>query len=112
MEQNFRCRMPQKDQEDRLFPDFEQARRFADENFFLGCTVTDADGRTELMHEETGVAIVPVTFKIKMDEHYIMLLDILMQETGRVFSQVLEDAGVYKRTKEGQDAFDRFVASI
>lgn len=43
-------------------------------------TVTDADGRTELMHEETGVAIVPVTFKIKMDEHYIMLLDILMQE--------------------------------
>ena len=42
--------------------------------------MTDADGRTELMHEETGVAIVPVTFKIKMDEHYIMLLDILMQE--------------------------------
>ena len=36
-------------------------------------------------------------------------MDILMQETGRVFTEVLEDAGVYKRTEEGQKAFLGFV---
>ena len=36
-------------------------------------------------------------------------LEILMQETGRVFSAVLEDAGVYKNTAEGQTAFLNFV---
>lgn len=45
--------------------------------------VRDADGREELMHEETGVAIVPVHFKIKMDKEYIMLLEMLMQERRR-----------------------------
>ncbi len=36
-------------------------------------------------------------------------LDILMQETGKVFAAVLEDAGVYKNTPEGREAFQRFV---
>ena len=36
----------------------------------------------------------------------------LMPETGRVFTQVLEDAGVYKRTPEGKDAFLRFVEAV
>ncbi len=39
-------------------------------------------------------------------------MDILMQETGRVFAGVLEDAGVYKRTPEGQAAFLRFVDAV
>ena len=39
-------------------------------------------------------------------------LDILMQETGKVFAAVLEDAGVYKRTGEGQKAFLRFVDAV
>ncbi len=39
-------------------------------------------------------------------------LDILLQETGRVFSQVLEDAGVYKCTPEGREAFLRFIATV
>ncbi len=38
--------------------------------------------------------------------------DILHREIGIVFMQVLEDAGVYKRTPEGQAAFDRFIESI
>ena len=38
--------------------------------------------------------------------------DILHKEIGNVFMQVLEDAGVYKRTPEGQAAFDKFVESI
>ena len=37
---------------------------------------------------------------------------ILRKEIGFVFMQVLEDAGVYKRTEEGQSAFMRFVESL
>ena len=36
-------------------------------------------------------------------------LDILLKETGKVFTEVLEDAGVYKRTEEGGKAFLRFI---
>ena len=39
-------------------------------------------------------------------------LDILLQETGKVFSEVLEDAGVYKNTPEGQAGFLRFVDRV
>lgn len=38
--------------------------------------------------------------------------EIVEKEIGLVFMQVLADAGVYKRTEEGQEAFDRFIASI
>jgi len=38
--------------------------------------------------------------------------DILKKEIGIVFMEVLEDAGVYKRTPEGQKAFDRFVEQL
>ncbi|MDE5865277.1 MAG: galactose-1-phosphate uridylyltransferase, partial [Lachnospiraceae bacterium] len=37
------------------------------------------------------------------------IMDILQKEIGYVFMKVLEDAGVYKRTAEGQAAFDKFV---
>ncbi|MBE6980954.1 MAG: UDP-glucose--hexose-1-phosphate uridylyltransferase [Ruminococcaceae bacterium] len=36
-------------------------------------------------------------------------MDVLMEETGRVFAAVLEDAGVYKCTPAGREAFLRFV---
>jgi len=39
-------------------------------------------------------------------------MDILLQETGRVFVGVLEDAGVYKNTDEGKAAFLRFVEHV
>ena len=39
-------------------------------------------------------------------------MEILMEETGKVFSQVLEDAGVYKCTTEGREAFNRFIAFV
>ena len=38
--------------------------------------------------------------------------DIIRREIGIVFMQVLTDAGVYKRTPQGQQAFDRFIASL
>ena len=37
---------------------------------------------------------------------------ILEQEIGKVFCQVLEDAGVYKCTEEGRAAFRRFIAKL
>ena len=37
---------------------------------------------------------------------------IVQQEIGKVFAKVLECAGVYKRTEEGQAAFDRFIETI
>ena len=39
-------------------------------------------------------------------------LDIILQETGRVFAAVLEDAGVYKNTEAGKAAFVRFVDTV
>ena len=39
-------------------------------------------------------------------------LDIVQRETGLVFAQVLEHAGVYKRDKAGRDAFLRFLHTI
>ena len=39
-------------------------------------------------------------------------LEIILQETGKVFAAVLEDAGVYKNTHEGRSAFLRFVAQV
>ena len=39
-------------------------------------------------------------------------LDIVQKETGLVFAQVLEHAGVYKRTEEGKAAFLRFLNQI
>ena len=40
------------------------------------------------------------------------IMDILHEEIGQVFNQVLEDAGVYKQTEEGRAAFERFVGSL
>ena len=39
-------------------------------------------------------------------------LDIVQKETGLVFAQVLEHAGVYKRTPEGREAFLRFLRTL
>ncbi|MFC5652836.1 UDP-glucose--hexose-1-phosphate uridylyltransferase [Paenibacillus solisilvae] len=38
--------------------------------------------------------------------------EVLRDEVGRKFLDVLKDAGVYKRTAEGQDAFARFLHSL
>ncbi len=39
-------------------------------------------------------------------------MDILKAEVGKVFAQVLEHAGVYRRTAEGKAAFLRFIESV
>ena len=37
---------------------------------------------------------------------------ILQNEVGKVFMRVLEDAGVYKCTPDGREAFGRFLRSV
>ena len=39
-------------------------------------------------------------------------MEIILQETGRVFSEVLEDAGVYKCTPQGRAQFIKFVEQV
>ena len=52
----------------------------------------------------------------KLKRHYTFTadnaMDTLLQETGKVFAEVLEDAGVYKNTAEGKEAFRRFVSYV
>jgi UDPglucose--hexose-1-phosphate uridylyltransferase len=40
------------------------------------------------------------------------IMDILKKEVGNVFVHVLEDAGVYKCTAEGREAFERFINTL
>ena len=39
-------------------------------------------------------------------------MDIILKETGKVFAEVLEDAGVYKNTAEGRRGFLRFINHV
>ena len=39
-------------------------------------------------------------------------MELLLMETGKVFAGVLEDAGVYKPTEEGREAFLRFIDTV
>ena len=52
----------------------------------------------------------------ELKKHYTFTadnaLDIILQETGKVFSKVLEDAGVYKNTDEGRVQFMKFISYV
>ena len=52
----------------------------------------------------------------QLKKHYTFTadnaLDILLQETGKVFSQVLEDAGVYKHTEDDKAGFLKFIDAV
>jgi UDPglucose--hexose-1-phosphate uridylyltransferase len=52
----------------------------------------------------------------ELKEKYIFTsenaMEIILQETGKVFAAVLEDAGVYKNTPAGRAAFLRFVEQV
>lgn len=42
----------------------------------------------------------------------VQALEIVQESVGEIFARVLEDAGVYKQTVEGQEAFMRFVEQV
>ena len=72
--------------------------------------LTGADLRTD---EELGKHAAWVD---ELKEKYTFTAEnteeILRQETGKVFEQVLEDAGVYKTDAAGREAFLRFISSV
>ena len=51
-------------------------------------------------------------FKAKYSITRENALDVVQKETGLVFAQVLEHAGVYKRNPEGKEAFLRFLRQV
>ena len=72
--------------------------------------VTGADlRRSELTAKHAGWT---EGFRDKYDITEDNAQTIVRRETGLVFAQVLEDAGVYKRTPEGREAFFRFLRAV
>ena len=59
-------------------------------------------------HADWAEKIVPLHPELNADN----VMDILKEEIGKVFVGVLEDAGVYKCTEEGREAFARFLKAL
>ena len=91
----------------------------------MGLAVLPARLKQELAGIEHAIlAGVPLMGELQKHEAWVKeLMDkqmftpettasILKMEVGKVFAQVLEHAGVFKRNPEGAAAFDRFVASV
>ncbi|MCQ2524595.1 MAG: UDP-glucose--hexose-1-phosphate uridylyltransferase [Lachnospiraceae bacterium] len=52
------------------------------------------------------------SFKDEIDANPENIMSILEEKIGKVFEEVLENAGVYKRDQKGLEGFDRFVESL
>ena len=59
-------------------------------------------------HADWAEKMVPLHPELNADN----VMDILKEEIGKVFVGVLEDAGVYKCTEEGREAFARFLKTL
>ena len=88
----------------------------------MGLAVLPARLKKELAELEKAILSgTSLTGELSKHDHWVQDLKakytftpentsgILKEEVGKVFSQVLEHAGVYKRTQEGTAAFDRFI---
>ncbi len=72
-----------------------------------------AEGKDITLDERTVKHAAWVnTFALKYQFSHDNAGEILQKEIGRTFEEVLEDAGVYKCTKEGRDAFLRFIKTV
>ena len=71
-----------------------------------------------LLGRESSVASYHQDWATDLKATYPSIIDeaeaeaIVRESVGQIFARVLEDAGVYKRTAEGQAAFRRFVATL
>lgn len=63
----------------------------------------------ELVKHETWAKMIQESYPEITEENAGAILE---KEIGKVFVKVLEDAGVYKCTEEGRQAFDRFIGSL
>ena len=69
-----------------------------------------ADLRADAVLEKHADWVDGIKTRVTFTEENAM--DVLMEETGRVFAAVLEDAGVYKCTEEGRKQFNAFVDAV
>ena len=69
-----------------------------------------ADLRADAVLEKHAAWIDEVKTRITFTEENAM--DVLLEETGRVFAAVLEDAGVYKCNAAGREQFMAFVDAV
>ena len=71
-----------------------------------------------LVGEEVSVATYHQEWADELKESHPELtdkdqaLEIVQESVGKIFARVLEDAGIYKQTEEGQAAFMRFVEQV
>lgn len=71
-----------------------------------------------LVGEDVSVADYHQEWADELKENHPVLedkaqaLEIVQESVGKIFARVLEDAGVYKQTEEGQAAFMRFVEQV
>ncbi len=72
-----------------------------------------AEGK-DISEEETLCKHAPWAEELKKQYTFTAenALNILLQETGKVFAGVLEDAGVYKNDEQGSAGFRRFVCAV
>lgn len=71
------------------------------------CDAMQADPAVK-KHSDWVMSFLPRYERISQDN----AMDILEQEVGQVFAQVLSHAGVYKRTPEGREALLRFLRQL
>ena len=71
-----------------------------------------------LVGEDVSVADYHQEWSDELKENHpdlrdkVQALEIVKESVGNIFARVLEDAGVYKQTVEGQEAFMRFVEQV
>ena len=70
-----------------------------------------------LLGEKNSIADYHLEWADQLKEKYPDLEkeevhSVVQHEVGQVFARVLEDAGVYKNTQTGHEAFMRFVKSV
>lgn len=71
-----------------------------------------------LLDQDNKIQAYHVTWANELKEQYLSSINtenaerIVQEEVGKKFSRVLEDAGVFKRTVEGKEAFLRFVEEL
>lgn len=70
-----------------------------------------------LLGKDNAIADYHLEWAVQLKENYPGLKEeevhsVVQHEVGQVFARVLEDAGVYKNTQTGQEAFMRFVKSV
>ena len=69
-----------------------------------------ADLRSDAVLEKHADWVDGIKTRVTFTEENAM--DVLLEETGRVFAAVLEDAGVYKCNEAGRKQFNAFVDAV